>query len=158
MLKIKRIKPLFTSILTTGEKYAEDIRENGIIVANKGDLKTYQTVLEVGSSVRDINVGDKVMIDMMHFAVMKYDPKNPTWEDRDWCVLSKGHGGPVMYATLGLKGFYPVENVPWVIIDDEKGNPQDCLLISDRDVKFVFEGDETNESIIIPNKPTIITN
>ena len=41
--------------------------------------------------------------------VMKVDPKNPRWEDRDWCVLSKGHGGPVMYATLGLKGYYPVE-------------------------------------------------
>jgi hypothetical protein len=138
MLKIKRIKPLFTSILTTGEKYTEDMRENGIIVANKGDLKTYQTVLEVGSSVRDINVGDKVMIDMMHFAVMKYDP-NSVKNDMDMNKAVKW-------------------NIPWVIIDDEKGNPQDCLLISDRDVKFVFEGDETNESIIIPNKPTIITN
>ena len=26
--------------------------------------------------------------------VMKVDPKNPRWEDRDWCVLSKGHAGP----------------------------------------------------------------
>lgn len=41
--------------------------------------------------------------------VMKVDPKNPRWEDRDWCVMSKGHAGPAMYATLGLKGFYPIE-------------------------------------------------
>jgi transketolase len=41
---------------------------------------------------------------------MKVDPKNPHWEDRDWCVMSKGHAGPAMYATLGLKGFYPIEN------------------------------------------------
>ena len=41
--------------------------------------------------------------------VMKIDPKNPRWEDRDWCVMSKGHAGPSMYATLGLKGFYPLE-------------------------------------------------
>ena len=47
---------------------------------------------------------------VLYGAEMKVDPKNPTWEDRDWCVLSKGHGGPVMYATLGLKGYYPVEN------------------------------------------------
>lgn len=40
--------------------------------------------------------------------VMKVDPKNPRWEGRDWCVMSKGHAGPAMYATLGLKGFYPV--------------------------------------------------
>jgi transketolase len=46
---------------------------------------------------------------VLYGAVMKVDPKNPTWEDRDWCVLSKGHGGPVMYATLGIKGYYPVE-------------------------------------------------
>ena len=47
---------------------------------------------------------------VLYGAVMNVDPKNPRWEDRDWCVLSKGHGGPVMYATLGVKGYYPVEN------------------------------------------------
>ena len=41
---------------------------------------------------------------------MNYDPKNPRWEDRDFFALSKGHGGPVLYATLGLMGFYPVED------------------------------------------------
>jgi len=40
---------------------------------------------------------------------MRVDPKDPRWEGRDWFVLSKGHGGPVMYATLGLKDFYPIE-------------------------------------------------
>lgn len=43
--------------------------------------------------------------------VMKVDPKNPRWEDRDWCVMSKGHAGPAVYATLGLKGFYPLEDI-----------------------------------------------
>ena len=46
---------------------------------------------------------------VLYGEVMKVDPKNPQWEDRDWCVMSKGHAGPAMYATLGLKGFYPVE-------------------------------------------------
>lgn len=41
---------------------------------------------------------------------MKFDPKNPQWEDRDWFVLSKGHAGPVSYATLGLMGYYPMES------------------------------------------------
>lgn len=41
---------------------------------------------------------------------LNVDPKNPGWEDRDWMVLSKGHAGPVMYATLGLKGYYPIED------------------------------------------------
>ena len=39
---------------------------------------------------------------VLYGEVMHIDPKNPHWEDRDWFVLSKGHGGPVMYATLGL--------------------------------------------------------
>ncbi len=47
---------------------------------------------------------------VLYGEVMNVDPKNPRWEDRDWFVLSKGHGGPVMYATLGLKGYYPIED------------------------------------------------
>ena len=47
---------------------------------------------------------------VLYGEVMNIDPKNPRWEDRDWCVMSKGHAGPAMYATLGLKGFYPIEN------------------------------------------------
>lgn len=47
---------------------------------------------------------------VLYGAVMNIDPQNPRWEDRDWFVLSKGHGGPVMYATLGLKGYYPIES------------------------------------------------
>ena len=42
--------------------------------------------------------------------IMNIDPQNPRWEGRDWFVLSKGHGGPVMYATLGPKGYYPMES------------------------------------------------
>ena len=47
---------------------------------------------------------------VLYGEVMNIDPKNPRWEGRDWFVLSKGHGGPVMYATLGLKGYYPIES------------------------------------------------
>ncbi len=40
---------------------------------------------------------------------MKYDAKNPKWEDRERLVISKGHSGPALYATLSLKGFFPRE-------------------------------------------------
>jgi len=43
--------------------------------------------------------------------VMKVDPKNPQWEDRDKLVCSKGHAGPAIYATLALKGFFPYEDI-----------------------------------------------
>lgn len=38
-----------------------------------------------------------------------YDPKDPHKEERDRIVLSKGHCGPVLYAALALKGFFPKE-------------------------------------------------
>ena len=42
---------------------------------------------------------------------MNYDPKNPTLESRDRLVMSKGHAGPALYATLALKGFFPLERL-----------------------------------------------
>ncbi|WP_458863098.1 transketolase [Acidaminobacterium chupaoyuni] len=42
---------------------------------------------------------------------MTYDPKNPTLENRDRLVVSKGHAGPALYATLALKGFFPLERL-----------------------------------------------
>ena len=46
---------------------------------------------------------------VLYGEVMRFDPKNPRWPDRDWLVLSKGHAGPVAYATFGLMGYYPME-------------------------------------------------
>lgn len=43
--------------------------------------------------------------------VMKYDSKNPHWKERDWVVMSKGHCGPALYATLALCGFFPKEEL-----------------------------------------------
>ncbi|MBO7275713.1 MAG: transketolase, partial [Clostridia bacterium] len=40
---------------------------------------------------------------------MRIDPKNHKWEDRDRLIVSKGHAGPSIYATLALKGFFPKE-------------------------------------------------
>ncbi len=43
--------------------------------------------------------------------VMRYDPKNPQWEGRDTCILSKGHGCIALYAILADKGFFPMEEL-----------------------------------------------
>ena len=42
-----------------------------------------------------------------HF--MRIDPDNPQWQDRDAFILSKGHVGYVLYATLARRGFFPEE-------------------------------------------------
>lgn len=43
--------------------------------------------------------------------VMKIDPKNPQWEDRERLVMSKGHAGPALYSTLALKGYFPMSEL-----------------------------------------------
>lgn len=49
------------------------------------------------------------LLAVLYQSVMKYDSKNPEWKERDRLVVSKGHGGPAVYAALALKGFFPVE-------------------------------------------------
>ncbi|MDD7994996.1 MULTISPECIES: transketolase [Kosakonia] len=41
--------------------------------------------------------------------VMRIDPADPDWPERDYFVLSKGHAGPALYSTLALKGYFPQE-------------------------------------------------
>lgn len=46
------------------------------------------------------------MITALYFHVMRIDPQNPRWEDRDRFVLSKGHACPALYAALARRGFF----------------------------------------------------
>ena len=43
--------------------------------------------------------------------LLKIDPKNPDWEDRDYFVLSSGHICPIFYVALAHAGFFPVEEL-----------------------------------------------
>ena len=47
------------------------------------------------------------LLAVLYGKVMRYDPWNPKWPERDKLVSSKGHAGPAIYATLALKGFFP---------------------------------------------------
>lgn len=136
MLHITKIKPTFNHILVTGDKFDKDMIQNGVIIAGKGDLKLWQTVVAIGTSVRDIKIGDKVMIIPDHFAVKKYN-KNSIQNDLD--------NNPVL-----------TYNFPFETIDNEKGEPEEYLYISDQDVRYVFEGEEKDELLITSGKPKII--
>lgn len=46
------------------------------------------------------------MVTALYFHVMKLDPQNPKWADRDRFILSKGHSCPVMYAALARRGYF----------------------------------------------------
>lgn len=136
MLHITKIKPIFNHLLITADTFEKDMVQSGVIVAKKGDLKLWQTVIAIGSTVRDIKVGNKVMIIPDHFAVKKYN-KNSIQNDLD--------NNPVL-----------TYNFPFETIDDEKGNSKECLYISDNDVKYVFEGEEKEDRLIMLNKAKLI--
>ena len=142
MLKITKIKPVATRMLVTGEVYSEDMyNDHGIIESKKGDMREYQTVLEVGPMVRDIKVGDKVMLNMMHFAVMQYDPNS----------IKKDMG------MQKIKGY----QFPKIELTKEDGGKQECLYIDQQDIVFSFEGEEVQgkkNPIITPEKKGIIIN
>ena len=142
MLHIKAIKPLFTNILTTAERYQEDMLNGGIITGKndiQGSIKFYQTVVAVGPMVRGIEVGDQVMINPKKYEVKRYD-SNSVKEDMG------------MNATTGW-------NWPVVEMDDAAGNPQEYLFLDDRDIEFIFEGEEIPEektTLIMPKDKKLI--
>ena len=47
----------------------------------------------------------------LYFKVMRHDPANPAWPDRDRFIESKGHACPVLYATLARSGYFGVEEL-----------------------------------------------
>lgn len=50
-------------------------------------------------------------LSVLYQTQMKIDPKNPKMPERDKLVCSKGHAGPAVYATLGLKGYFPYDEI-----------------------------------------------
>lgn len=46
---------------------------------------------------------------VLYGGVMRIDPQNPGWPERDKLVMSKGHAGPALYSALALKGYFPLE-------------------------------------------------
>src|ERR1700712_3700323 len=43
----------------------------------------------------------------LYFDIMKHDPKNPDWDERDILLLSNGHCVPVRYAAMAHAGYFP---------------------------------------------------
>lgn len=56
-----------------------------------------------------LSVADVLAV--LYGGVMRVDPQDPAWPDRDKLVCSKGHAGPAVYAALALKGFFPYETL-----------------------------------------------
>lgn len=84
----------------TSEQLAWKIRRHAVEMAHLSHGSHIGAVL----SVADI-------IAYLYIDVLKYDCKNPKWEERDRFILSKGHAGSSVYAALAESGFFPVEEL-----------------------------------------------
>jgi len=53
----------------------------------------------------------EVMVALYYGGVLRYDPKNPTWEDRDRFIMSKGQASVLFYPILADVGYFPKEYI-----------------------------------------------
>ena len=85
------------------EQDTKDLR----VVAEGIRLVTLQTFSYLGFG----HIGGAMSIvetlAVLYSGELRCDPQKPNWEGRDRLVMSKGHAGPALYATLCLRGFFP---------------------------------------------------
>lgn len=75
-------------------------------IANKIREDIVKMLLKAKSGHSAGALGMADIFTALYFAVLKHNPKNPNWEDRDKLVLSNGHICPVLYATLAHAGYF----------------------------------------------------
>lgn len=54
----------------------------------------------------------ELLIPLYFGGVLRHDPQNPRWPDRDRFILSKGHGAPALYTVLAMRGYFPENLLP----------------------------------------------
>ena len=78
------------------EDQAEQIRESII-----------QMLEHAGSGHSAGPLGMADILTALYFRVLRHDPKDPAWPERDIFIISNGHCAPVLYATLAHAGYFP---------------------------------------------------
>lgn len=132
MLKIKNIKPLYNKIVTTSNIYTEDLTQGRLIVKTSGTIKEYQTVEAVGSMVKDIKVGDIVMINPTRYAMPKHKDKS---------IKNNIIGDDIILDV----------NFPTVEFNNTKH-----LLLYDSDIDYIIEGEEESTLVLPEDKKIIV--
>lgn len=84
--------------ITMLEEKAEAIRETIL-----------DMLVQAGSGHTAGPLGMSDLFAAFYFHILKHDPKNPDWEERDRLILSNGHTAPVRYSAMAHAGYFPVE-------------------------------------------------
>jgi transketolase len=82
------------------EKKANDIRIDIIKMLEKAGS---------GHTAGPLDLAD--IFTALYFNILKHDPKNPDWPERDILILSNGHTVPVRYVTMAHAGYFPKEEL-----------------------------------------------
>jgi transketolase len=80
-------------------------------LATKIRIATIREIASVGAGHVGGTLSLAEVLAVLYGGVMKIDPVNPGWKNRDWLVVSKGHAGPAVYAALAFKGYFPMEEL-----------------------------------------------
>lgn len=70
-----------------------------------------EMLAEAGSGHPGGSLSAADIVATLYFGVMKHDPAQPKWPERDRFILSKGHAAPVLYAALAEAGYFPREQL-----------------------------------------------
>ncbi|KKP56537.1 MAG: Transketolase domain protein [Parcubacteria group bacterium GW2011_GWC1_34_10] len=82
------------------EEKARDIR-----------ISIIEMLVEAGSGHTAGPLGMADIFTVLYFHILKHDPTNPMWEDRDRLILSNGHICPALYATMAHSGYLKLEEL-----------------------------------------------
>lgn len=74
-------------------------------LANQLRIDIVKMIGAAGSGHPGGSLSEVELLTALYFRVLRHDPKNPEWKDRDRFVLSKGHGCPALYAIYAAAGY-----------------------------------------------------
>jgi transketolase len=74
-------------------------------LANRMRIEIVRMIGAAGSGHPGGSLSEVELLTALYFRVMKHDPKNPKWADRDRFIRSKGHGCPALYVAMAEAGY-----------------------------------------------------
>jgi len=66
---------------------------------------------EAGSGHPGASLSSTDIVTALYFEIMRHNPRNINWDNRDRFFLSKGHAAPTLYAALALSGYFPCKEL-----------------------------------------------
>ena len=80
-------------------------------IASRVRTDIVKAVHKAGSGHPGGSLSAADIVTALYFKEMHIDPQHPQMEGRDKFILSKGHAGPVQYAALAERGYFPVADM-----------------------------------------------